>query len=65
MLFLAFWLYVLGFGAILFDASLREAYSLKLAVFAGVLIALALLSFVAGLLKRDRLSRDPAQGSLP
>ncbi len=56
--------FLAGFGVILADALKRIDYSLSLAVFGAVLIALAMIFFIAGMLKKNRLSTD-SHDSLP
>ena len=64
MFSLALFFYLLGFGTLLMDARLRDGYSLALAGIAGTLIALAMVFFVTGMLRGDRLHSD-SHDSLP
>ena len=64
MFSMALFFFLAGFGTILFDARLRENYSIALAVVAGVFITFALASFIGGLMKRERLE-DSSSDSLP
>jgi hypothetical protein len=64
MFSIAFVLYLFGFGTLLFDARLRDGYSLSLAAFGGVLIALSFLFFIGGILEKRRLETD-SHDSLP
>jgi len=64
MFSLALFFYLLGFGTLLMDARLREGYSLAIAGFAGTLIALAMIFFVTGMLKGERIHSD-SHNSLP
>ncbi len=64
MFSIAFVLYLVGFGTLLFDARLREGYSLSLAVFGAVLVGLSILVFVGGILQKRRLETDSHE-SLP
>ncbi|MBU6153413.1 MAG: hypothetical protein KGP28_03835 [Bdellovibrionales bacterium] len=58
MFSIALILYLFGFGTLLFDARLREGYSLSLAAFGAILVGLSVLFFVAGILERRRLETD-------
>jgi|GEM_PF-3362849 len=64
MFSIALVLYLFGFGTLLFDARLRDGYSLSLAAFGAILVGLSMLVFVGGILQKRRLETD-SHDSLP
>jgi hypothetical protein len=60
----AMFLYLAGFGALLFDALQGVNYSLGIALFGGILIAGAMAFFVGALLSGKRIHSE-SKDSLP